>query len=84
MPKAAALAEARESGAIRGVAGETWHGVDQALRWSYRGLPGGSSLGRLLLGNGDEGDAVLLEGLHHLGEVEQRATQAIDFIANHG
>jgi hypothetical protein len=38
----------RESGAIGGVPGETWHGVDQALRWGYRGLPGGSSLGRLL------------------------------------
>jgi hypothetical protein len=38
----------RESGAIGGVPGETWHGVDQALRWGYRGLPGGSSLGRFL------------------------------------
>ncbi len=38
----------RESGAIGGVPGETWHGVDLALRWGYRGLPGGSSLGRLL------------------------------------
>jgi hypothetical protein len=37
-----------ESGAIGGVMGETWHGVDLALRWGYRGLPGGSSLGRLL------------------------------------
>jgi hypothetical protein len=36
------------SGAIRGAPGETWHGVDQALRGGYRGLPGGSSLGRLL------------------------------------
>jgi hypothetical protein len=38
----------RESGAIGGVPGETWHGVDLALRGGYRGLPGGSSLGRLL------------------------------------
>ena len=37
-----------ESGSIGGVPGETWHGVDLALRWGYRGLPGGSSLGRLL------------------------------------
>jgi hypothetical protein len=37
-----------DSGAIGGVPGETWHGVDLALRWGYRGLPGGSSLGRLL------------------------------------
>jgi hypothetical protein len=38
----------RASGAIAGVPGEIWHGVDQALRGGYRGLPGGSSLGRLL------------------------------------
>jgi hypothetical protein len=38
----------RQSGEIGGVPGETWHGVDQALRWGYRGLPGGSSLGGLL------------------------------------
>jgi hypothetical protein len=38
----------RESGAIGGVPGETWHGVDEALWGGYRGLPGGSSLGRLL------------------------------------
>jgi hypothetical protein len=38
----------RESGAIGSVLSETWHGVDLALRWGYRGLPGGSSLGRLL------------------------------------
>jgi hypothetical protein len=38
----------KESGVIGGVLGETWYGVDQALRWGYRGLPGGSSLGRLL------------------------------------
>jgi hypothetical protein len=36
------------SGGIGGVPGETWHGVDLALRRGYRGLPGGSSLGRLL------------------------------------
>jgi hypothetical protein len=35
----------RESGAIGGVPGETWHGVDLALRWGYRGLRGGSSWG---------------------------------------
>ena len=38
----------RESGPIGGVSSETWHGLDLALRWGYRGLPGGSSLGRLL------------------------------------
>jgi hypothetical protein len=38
----------RELGAIGGAPGETWHGVDLALRCGYRGLPGGSSLGRLL------------------------------------
>jgi hypothetical protein len=36
------------SGSIGGVPGESWHDVDLALRWGYRGLPGGSSLGRLL------------------------------------
>jgi hypothetical protein len=36
------------SGGIEGAPGETWLGVDLALRWGYRGLPGGSSLGRLL------------------------------------
>jgi hypothetical protein len=38
----------RASGTIGGVPSETWHGVDLALRGGYRGLPGGSSLGRLL------------------------------------
>jgi hypothetical protein len=38
----------RHSGVIGGEPGETWHGVDQALMWGYRGLPGGSSLRRLL------------------------------------
>jgi hypothetical protein len=37
--------------------------------------------GRKLLRDGHEGDAVLLEGLHHLGEVQQGATEAIDFVA---
>jgi hypothetical protein len=36
------------SGVIGGIPGETWHGVDLALRGGYRGLPCGSSLGRLL------------------------------------
>jgi hypothetical protein len=43
----------RASGAIGGAASETWHGVDLALRWGYRGLPGGSSLGRLLRASRD-------------------------------
>ena len=36
------------SGAIPDSGGETWHGVDTALRKGTRGLPGGSSLPRLL------------------------------------
>jgi hypothetical protein len=38
----------RTSGSVGDAPGETWHGVDLALRCGYRGLPGGSSLGRLL------------------------------------
>jgi hypothetical protein len=36
------------SGAILEAPGETWHKVDLALRKGYRGLPGRSSLHRLL------------------------------------
>lgn len=36
------------SGAIRDTPGETWNAVDLALSGGYRGLPGGSSLARLL------------------------------------
>jgi hypothetical protein len=38
----------KNSGAVRGVRGETWMRVDTALREGLRGLPGGSSLTRLL------------------------------------
>jgi len=37
-----------QSGAVRGGAGETWGGVNDALKRGSRGLPGGSSLSRLL------------------------------------
>lgn len=37
-----------ESGPILGTAGETWKAIDHALRLGMRGLPGGSSLSRLL------------------------------------
>ncbi|MBV9125082.1 MAG: hypothetical protein JO112_17135 [Planctomycetes bacterium] len=37
-----------ESGPIDGWEGETWRGVDQAMRVGLRGLPGGSSLARFL------------------------------------
>jgi hypothetical protein len=37
-----------DSGKIIGTEGETWSGVNQALQGGYRGLPGGSSLARLL------------------------------------
>src|SRR5262249_37292394 len=37
------------SGIIRGKTGsETWHRIDRAMRRGHRGLPGGSSLARLL------------------------------------
>jgi hypothetical protein len=37
-----------DSGPVAGAPGETWKGVDMALRQGYRGLPGGASLARLL------------------------------------
>jgi hypothetical protein len=37
-----------ESGAILEAPGETWVGIDQALKHGWRGLPGGSSLVELL------------------------------------
>jgi hypothetical protein len=36
------------SGPIPGAVGETWHGINRALRAGRRGLPGGSSLAWLL------------------------------------
>ena len=36
------------SGAVRGVAGQTWQALNLALARGCRGLPGGSSLARLL------------------------------------
>jgi hypothetical protein len=39
-----------ESGPVAGTRGETWHAVDAALGLGVRGLPGGSSLARLLEG----------------------------------
>lgn len=38
-----------DSGAIRGVSGETWSAVNAALWEGLRGLPGGSSLTKLLM-----------------------------------
>jgi hypothetical protein len=38
-----------KSGAIAGAPGETWQAVEDALRNGLRGLPGGSSLAKLLL-----------------------------------
>src|SRR5262249_45819503 len=36
------------SGPVAGAAGETWKGLDLALRFGHRGLPGGTTLARLL------------------------------------
>ena len=41
----------RESGPIREAPGETWFAVHRALQTGRRGLPGGSSLPRLLKGD---------------------------------
>ena len=38
----------RRSGAVADSGGETWSGMDVALNHGKRGLPGGSSLARLL------------------------------------
>jgi hypothetical protein len=38
----------QHSGPIAGEPGETWKGINHALRLGYRGLPGGSSLALLL------------------------------------
>jgi hypothetical protein len=42
----------RNSGPVAGQVGETWSAIDLALRYGHRGLPGGSSLARLV-GHGD-------------------------------
>lgn len=39
------------SGAVSGAPGETWNGIHSALRVGLRGLPGGSSLAKLLAEN---------------------------------
>jgi hypothetical protein len=38
----------QQSGSVDGVPGLCWRGVDDALRFGYRGLPGGESVARLL------------------------------------
>src|SRR5947207_489855 len=40
----------QRSGPLPEAPGTTWAGVDLALRYGHRGLPGGSSLARLLPG----------------------------------
>ena len=37
-----------ESGPVEDSGGETWKGIDHALRHGFRGIPGGTSLARLL------------------------------------
>jgi hypothetical protein len=41
-----------QSGTVPGEKGEDWHNIDAALRQGLRGLPGGSSLAKLLGGDG--------------------------------
>jgi hypothetical protein len=43
-----------KSGPVEGVSGETWNGIEQALRVGRRGLPGGSSLAKLLAQHRDK------------------------------
>ncbi len=43
---------AQNSGPVMDAPGETWKGIDQALRVGLQGLPGGSSLSQLLGGQG--------------------------------
>jgi len=38
----------RRSGPVTGAPGEAWSGIDRALRYGYRGLPGASSLTQFL------------------------------------
>jgi hypothetical protein len=38
----------QDSGPVARAAGETWSAIDLALRYGHRGLPGGSSLARLV------------------------------------
>ena len=40
------------SGVVHDAPGETWKNIDKALRAGLRGLPGGSSLSKLLVAHG--------------------------------
>jgi hypothetical protein len=45
----------RKSGPVAGTPGETWGAIDSALQKALRGLPGGTSLPRLLEEHGRVG-----------------------------
>ena len=48
------------AGPVRdGYLGDNWRKIDNALRYGLRGLPGGSSLARLLQRHGPEGQSAL-------------------------
>lgn len=68
------------SGPIRGAPGETWVGIDLALRGARRGLPSGLSLARLL---------ARWRGVRHLRELPPLTTKQIlawadKYYARHG
>ena len=49
-----------------------------------QGQPAHGVGGIELLGDGDEGDLVLLEDCHEPGKVQQRAGKAIELVDDHG
>src|SRR5438445_12249219 len=67
------------SGLIEGAAGETWLGVDAALRQGHCGLPGGSSLYRLIKAHRpDRAGGLLDEGMSDPDPTPRRKQRAPD------
>jgi hypothetical protein len=66
---------ANESGAVRGTDGERWSAIDLYLRKGMRGLPGGTTLHRLLDEHRPEGrNRLTLEQIRAWGEAHRAAT----------
>src|SRR5712692_3190513 len=70
----------RDSGPIVDAPGENWLGINMALYLGQRGLPGGSSLAKLLHGNRRVYSKMLLEPLSE----EQILTWAKAYFKQHG
>ena len=64
------------SGDIDGSGGERWASVDTALKLGFRGLPGGSSLAKLLLGRRKVRQALTEERILAWADEYQRRTKA--------